>query len=119
MGVIQGGTVANAVPASCEVNIDIRYDSLERLEETLQAIRKIAETNTVPDTTAEMTWTKPSTVMPVSEENLKLFRHVQEAADLIGYGTLTTKKGRRMVRFLSGSSGRCSGRVCYGSKGRE
>lgn len=92
VGVIQGGTVANAVPASCEVNIDIRYDSLERLEETLQAIRKIAETNTVPDTTAEMTWTKPSTVMPVSEENLKLFRHVQEAADLIGYGPLTTKK---------------------------
>ena len=92
VGVIQGGTVANAVPASCEVNIDIRYDSFERLEETLQAIRKIAETNTVPDTTAEMTWTKPSTVMPVSEENLKLFRHVQEAADLIGYGPLTTKK---------------------------
>ena len=92
VGVIQGGTVANAVPASCEVNIDIRYDSLERLEATLQAIRKIAETNTVPDTTAEMTWTKPSTVMPVSEENLKLFRHVQEAADLIEYGPLTTKK---------------------------
>ena len=30
--------------------------------------------------------------LPVSEENLKLFRHVQEAADLIGYGPLTTKK---------------------------
>ncbi len=27
--------------------------ALERLEETLQAIRKIAETNTVPDTTAD------------------------------------------------------------------
>ena len=69
VGVIQGGTVANAVAASCEVGIDIRYDSFERLEETLQAIKKIAETRTVPDTTADVTWTKPSTVMPVSEKN--------------------------------------------------
>ena len=69
VGVIQGGTVANAVAASCEVGIDIRYDSFERLEETLQTIKKIAETRTVPDTTADVTWTKPSTVMPVSEKN--------------------------------------------------
>ena len=88
VGVIQGGTVANAVAASCEVGIDIRYDSFERLEETLQAIKKIAETRTVPDTTADVTWTKPSTVMPVSEKNLELFRHVQKTADMIGYGKL-------------------------------
>ena len=92
VGVIQGGTVANAVAASCEVGIDIRYDSFERLEETLQAIKKIAETRTVPDTTADVTWTKPSTVMPVSEKNLELFRHVQKTADMIGYGKLQTKK---------------------------
>ena len=92
VGVIQGGTVANAVAASCEVGIDIRYDSFERLEETLQAITKIAETRTAPDTTADVTWTKPSTVMPVSEKNLELFRHVQKAADMIGYGKLQTKK---------------------------
>ena len=53
------------------------------------AIKKIAETRTVPDTTADVTWTKPSTVMPVSEKNLELFRHVQKAADMIGYGKLT------------------------------
>ncbi|MFQ8777138.1 MAG: hypothetical protein ACLR78_06575 [Roseburia sp.] len=41
---------------------------MERLEETLQTIKKIAETRTVPDTTADVTWTKPSTVMPVSEK---------------------------------------------------
>ena len=56
------------------------------------AIKKIAETRIVPDTTADVTWTKPSTVMPVSEKNLELFRHVQKAADMIGYGKLQTKK---------------------------
>ena len=94
VGVIQGERLqkpAVACPAG-EVGIDIRYDSFERLEETLQAIKKIAETRTVPDTTADVTWTKPSTVMPVSEKNLELFRHVQKAADMIGYGKLQTKK---------------------------
>ena len=53
VGVIQGGTVANAVPASCGIDIDIRYDSMERLEETITKIKEIAETRTAPDTTAD------------------------------------------------------------------
>lgn len=92
VGVIQGGTVANAVAASCEVGIDIRYDSFERLEETLQAIKRIAETRTVPDTTADVTWTKPSTVSRYRRKIWSFFRHVQNGGDMIGYGKLQTKK---------------------------
>lgn len=91
VGVIRGGTVANAVPGSCEINIDIRYESRERLDAVLGRIREIAENSTVPDTTAVVSMTKPSEVMAVSEENLKLFEHVQSAAKLIGYGELKTK----------------------------
>ena len=68
VGVIQGGTVANAVAASCEVGIDIRYDSLSALRKHFRRSKRVAETRTVPDTTADVTWTKPSTVMPVSEK---------------------------------------------------
>lgn len=91
VGVIRGGTVANAVPGSGEIQIDIRYEDKERLAAVLERIREIADTSVVPDTTAVVSMTKPSEVMAVSEGNLKLFAHVQRAAAQIGYGELKTK----------------------------
>ena len=91
VGVIRGGTVANAVPGSCEIQIDIRYEDKERLAAVLERIREIADTSIVPDTTAVVSMTKPSEVMAVSEGTLKLFAHVQRAAAQIGYGELKTK----------------------------
>ena len=91
VGVINGGTVPNAVPGECELKIDIRYDSMKKFEDVMERIREIAEKQTVPDTTATVTHMRPSEVMEVSEANLKLFEHVQRAADMIGYGELKTK----------------------------
>jgi len=91
VGVVKGGTVANAVPASCEIQIDLRYEDMERLEYTLARIREIAASHVVPDTTAEISMMKPSSFMKASEANLRLFEHVKRAARLIGYGELTTK----------------------------
>jgi glutamate carboxypeptidase len=92
VGVIKGGTVPNAVPANCEIQIDIRYESRELLDKTIEKIREIAKNSFVPDTVTEFTMSTPSEVMEVSESNLQLFEHVKKAAELIGYGTLTTKK---------------------------
>ncbi len=91
VGVIKGGTVPNAVPAGCEIRIDIRYDNKERLDRTLERIQEIAESHVVPDTTAQVSITRPSEFMEISEANLKLFEHVKRAAEMIGYGELKTK----------------------------
>lgn len=91
VGVIDGGTVANAVPAGCRIQIDIRYSDRTRLDETVRKIREIAENSHVPDTKAAVSMTKPSEVMEVSEANLWLFAHVKRAAERIGYGEVKTK----------------------------
>lgn len=91
VGVINGGTVANAVPGNCQIQIDIRYEDKNRLENTLDEIRRIAEEIHVPDTKAAVTMTRPSEVMPPSEANKTLFEHVKRAAKRIGYGDVTTK----------------------------
>lgn len=92
VGLINGGTVVNAVPGNCGIQIDIRYEDRKRLDSTIRRIREIAEETHVPDTSAEVSMTKPSEVMEVSEANLQLFRHVEKAAELIGYGPLKTRK---------------------------
>ena len=92
VGVIQGGTVANAVAASCEVGIDIRYDSFERLEETLQAIQKDCGDENCPGYDGRCDLDEAEHGNAGIGENLELFRHVQKTADMIGYGKLQTKK---------------------------
>lgn len=91
VGLIEGGTVVNAVPGNCRIQIDIRYEDRNRLEETFEQIRKIAESSHVPDTKGTVSMTKPSEVMEASEANRKLFEHVKKAAAQIGYGTVQTK----------------------------
>lgn len=91
VGVIKGGTVSNAIPAECEIVIDIRYNSMAKLERALNRIKEIAAHQTVPDTSAELSIMDPSEVMEENEKNLKLFEHVKQAAELIGYGEVTTK----------------------------
>lgn len=91
VGVINGGTVSNAVPGYCEIKIDIRYEDWERFNETLKRIREIAASHVVPDTTAEVEVTEPSDFMTASEGNLRLFEHVRKAAKMIGYGEVKTK----------------------------
>ena len=91
VGVINGGTVSNAVPGYCEIKIDIRYEDRERFHKTIERIREIAASHVVPDTTAEVEMTEPSDFMTASEGNLRLFEHVRRAAEMIGYGEVTTK----------------------------
>lgn len=91
VGVIKGGTVPNAVPGECEIQIDLRYESMERLNQTLDRIREIAEASYVPDTKTSFSMTEPSDVMEASEANQRLFEHVKKAAEWIGYGEVKTK----------------------------
>lgn len=91
VGLINGGTVVNAVPGSCEIQIDLRYADRGRLDRTLKQIEEIAAVSCVADTAAKMTVTEPSVPMEKTEKNLKLFAHVQETAREIGYGEVTPK----------------------------
>jgi glutamate carboxypeptidase len=52
VGAIHGGTRPNIVADRCEIHIDVRATSVHGLDEVQAAIRDIAETSTVPDTTA-------------------------------------------------------------------
>ncbi len=89
VGLISGGTVVNAIPGNCHIDIDIRYTKRELLDKTLEAIRKISDTNTVADCSCVMTMQSISVVMEQNEQIMALFEHVRETAADIGYGEVT------------------------------
>lgn len=90
VGVISGGTVVNAIPGKCRAEIDIRYTDQALFEKILERIREIAETCTVDGCSGCVTVESDGEAMPVNEQTLKLFSHVQETARAIGCGELHT-----------------------------
>ena len=79
VGVINGGTVVNAIPENCSIGIDMRftvYDEMDRLKAELQ---KIADENHVPDVTSSLTFTS---VMPSYETNEDVNRFYDFVVDI-------------------------------------
>lgn len=89
VGIISGGTVVNAIPGHCHIDIDIRYTNRTLLEQTLQAIQAIADTNTVDDCSCKLTMQSISVVMETNDSITHLFEHIRKTALDIGYGEVS------------------------------
>ncbi len=75
-GVIKGGTVSNAVPAECSLDINIRILKMSEHERIMKEIENIANTFKVPDCSATL---KEGHIMPLFE---------------------TTEAGKKMYEFV-------------------
>ncbi len=84
VGVISGGTVVNAIPGFCAMDVDIRYTEKERLAKTLEEIRRISANNTVPDCSCLLKEGIPSVTMETSGGIMELFGKIKEASAALG-----------------------------------
>ena len=86
-GVISGGTVANAVPGLCTMDVDMRFLKQSELEKTVEAAKKICEKVFVDGTT---TTYKYRVAMPAFESIpgvMELYELVMSVSEACGYGT--------------------------------
>ena len=85
VGVIKGGTVANAVADYASVVVDMRYLTVADGEYGLESLRKIAAQSVVPGTSTELANLRERfTPMEVTEGNLKLYEVVKEQGKKLG-----------------------------------
>lgn len=85
VGLIEGGTVVNAVPNCCKIRVDVRYVTMEALEELRPKVEAIVAKTFVEGTSSKITWERAATPMPCCEGNLKLFEILKKTAQEIGY----------------------------------
>lgn len=93
-GLIKGGEAPNAVPASCEVSVDIRLlpgMTEKKIQAELLALAKKVK---LPGSgvTVEMVGTIPPSEVPASAPIVKLIREVAPEAKTIGSGGITFAK---------------------------
>jgi glutamate carboxypeptidase len=85
VGIARGGTRTNVVPASCELQVDLRSPELATLEEAEAEIVRICAETVVPDVTIAVErsgWHRP---MEKSAEAQRLVDIALQAADELGF----------------------------------
>ena len=83
-GKISGGTVPNAVPSDCKIDIDVRFNNTNEQEEALAVLRSITEKTFVEGTVSEFRINHIRPAMECSEEIMDLFNRVCDIAKNCG-----------------------------------
>lgn len=85
VGIIEGGTVANAAPAYCKVECDFRYTHRSDLPVLREMVAKVCEKQYVPDVTTKVTDHVGFATMDRLPGNLDLLAIAQEVAAENGF----------------------------------
>lgn len=85
VGVISGGTVANAVPDRASVKVDVRYLTIADRDEAIEHLKNIAKKVYVPGTSTEIAnFRENMTPMEVTDGNKRLYEIVKEQGRKLG-----------------------------------
>ncbi len=93
-GVIQGGTVANTVPAECSFISDIRFSDKAQYDKAMDFLKEVAENATIKGCTCDVEEISYRPAMPLTETNLKLLEEINQIYARNGLATLEVKASR-------------------------
>lgn len=89
VGVIEGGTVSNAVPDYAKITIDVRYLDESITDRIISQLKEIAERTYVEGTSSTVSFIGSGGVlykpMEKTEGNMKLFEHVRNISQELGF----------------------------------
>lgn len=93
-GLIKGGEAPNAVPASCEVSIDVRYLPEMKIEKMQKEIEKVIKKTILPGAsyTIEFTGNLPPSEVPSDAPMVKIIKDFVPDANIVGSGGITFAK---------------------------
>ena len=80
IGTIQGGTIFNAVPAKCEIVVDMRFEKNEELEKDKKNLAAVCAKTYIEGTTTQMEYIDVMHVFETTEGGLRLLSFLQDTA---------------------------------------
>jgi glutamate carboxypeptidase len=84
VGVIQGGQKSNIRPDYAAIEVDCRFTRLDHLDEIINAVKEITETNYIDGTKSVVSHRLGFYPMEVTEGNTRLLKIVAEACEMLG-----------------------------------
>lgn len=84
IGTINGGTIFNAVPARCEIVVDMRFEKNEELEKAKKNLEAVCRKTYIEGTSTEMEYIDVMHVFETTEGGLKLWGFLHDTAAEMG-----------------------------------
>ena len=84
IGTITGGTIFNAVPAKCEVVVDMRFEKNEELEKAKKKLEAVCKKTYIEGTSTEMEYIDVMHVFETTEGGLQLWDFLRGTAEEMG-----------------------------------
>lgn len=84
IGTIQGGTIFNAVPARCEIVVDMRFEKNEEMEKAKENLAEVCQKTYIEGTQTEMEYIDVMHVFETTEDGLALWDFLRETAEAAG-----------------------------------
>jgi glutamate carboxypeptidase len=92
VGTIKGGTVANAIPAKCEVNIDIRFEKMEEMESIKEKIQTICDKTYIDGTTTICEFVNVMAAYDTTDDVIRYYDFVNGISTEYGFGPMGSKR---------------------------
>ena len=86
-GVINGGTVANAIPGSCELVVDMRFLKQDEMLKTIEAAKEICAKTYIDGTTTEYTYRIGMPAFETINGVMEFWNLCKDVSEAYGYGT--------------------------------
>jgi len=83
-GVIEGGTMPNTVPGSCNFKLDVRFATNEEYEEAKEIVKRVADKNYINGCITEVNQISTRVAMELNDKNINLLNKVNKIFDANG-----------------------------------
>jgi len=84
IGTVNGGTIFNAVPARCEIVVDMRFEKNEEMAKAIQNLKAICQKTYIEGTSTEMEYIDILHVFETTEGGLALWGFLHDTATEMG-----------------------------------
>lgn len=88
VGKIKGGTVSNAVPAQCKIEIDIRFEKESEMDKVSKEIEEIAKKTYVEGTTTLCEFVNVMAAYETTDGVIDFFNYVNKTSKEFGFGEM-------------------------------
>lgn len=92
VGKINGGTVSNAIPAQCTIEIDIRFDKMSDMDIVKEKIQDICKKTYIEGTSTKCEIVSSMAAYETTEDVMKYYNFVNEVSKKYGFGEMGYKR---------------------------
>lgn len=92
VSIIKGGRVSNSIPEDCSIEVDLRFEKVEEMENVKKRIQEICEYTYIEGTSTHVDFVSEMMPFETTEDVMKFHKFVNTVSKENGFGEINAKR---------------------------